>query len=100
MNLDNFLKSQTFKTGMFVLLVLFVFLIVFKLGVLHGYKKVIYKHGNSYNQTHKSIFFGHNRGVFNKDIYEKLLLKKTLIEDTSTLDSKTDEESGAEDATQ
>ena len=100
MNLDNFLKSQTFKTGMFVLLVLFVFLIVFKLGVLHGYKKAIYKHGNNYSQTHKSIFFGHSREAFNKDIYKKLLLKKTLIEDKSTLDLAEGSESDAEDLTQ
>ena len=100
MNLDNFLKSQTFKTGTFVLLVLFVFILVFKLGVFHGHKKAIYKYNNNYNQTHRSIFFGHSRGVLNKDMYKKLLLKKILIEDKSTLDSKVDEGSGVEDVTQ
>ena len=49
MDLDKFLRSQTFKTGGFVLLVLFVLIIVFKLGFIHGYKKAIspHKFGNN-----------------------------------------------------
>ena len=93
MDLDKFLKSQTFKTGAFVLLVLFVLLIVFKIGFIHGYKKAIspHKYGNNYSQTCGGTFFGHYKGTVSKDLHERLLIKKKLI---------TDEESVEEDITQ
>ena len=102
MGLDKFLKSQTFKTGVFVLLVLLILLMVFKLGVIHGHKKSIYspKYGNYYGQIHGDTFFSHRRGAFNKDMYEELLLKKKLITDKIMLESKTGEEPGVEDLTQ
>jgi len=93
MDLDRFLKSQTFKTGAFVLLVLFVLLIVFKIGFIQGHKKAIspHKYGNNYSQIHRGTFFGHYKGTVSKDMREKLLLKKKLI---------TDKESVEEDVTQ
>ena len=93
MDLDRFLKSQTFKTGVFVLLVLFVLLIVFKIGFIHGYKKAISPriYGNNYSQTHRGTFFGHYKGAASKDVREKFLLKKKFI---------TDKESVEEDTTQ
>ena len=102
MDLDKFLKSQTLKTGAFVLLVLFILLMVFKLGVVHGYKKSIYSHkyGNNHSQTHRAMFFGHHRGAFNEDIYRKLLFKKKLITDKIMLESKIDEKSGEKEPTQ
>ena len=102
MDIDKFLKSQTFKTGAFVLLVLFILLMVFKLGVVHGYKKSIYSHkyGNNHAQTHRAMFFGYHRGAFNEDIYGKFLLKKKLIINKTILESKTDKESGVEELTQ
>lgn len=102
MDLDKFLKSQTFKTGVFVLLVLFILLMVFKLGVVHGYKKSIYSHkyGNYHGQIHGGTFFGHRRGAFNKDMYGELLLKKKLIIDKIMLQSKTSKESEAEELPQ
>jgi len=101
MDLGKFLKSQTFKTGAFILLVLFILLMVFKLGVVYGYKKSIYSHkyGNSHSQTHRATFFGHHRGAFNEDIYGKHFLNKKLIIDKMMLESKTDEESRVEELT-
>ena len=102
MDIDKFLKSQTFKTGTFVLLVLFVLLMVFKIGFIHGHKKAIspHKYGNNYAQTHRAMFFGYHRGAFNEDIYGKFLLKKKLIINKTILESKTDKESGVEELTQ
>ena len=102
MDLDKFLKSQTFKTGAFVLLVLFVLLIVFKIGFIHGHKKAIspHKYGNNYSQTYRGTFLGHYRGTVSKDLQSKLIFKKRLIEGKVILDSETGEESVEEDATQ
>lgn len=103
MNLDKYLSSQTFKTGMFVVVVLLVFLIVFKLGVVHGHKKAIHsqRSGQNFSQTYGGTsFFGHYRGTFNKDMHGGFLLKKQLIKDKIILDSKVDEESETVDSTQ
>jgi len=98
MDIDKFLKSQTFKTGTFVLLVLFVLLIVFKFGVISGYKKANFSHtrGNNYSQVHGSAFFGHQSGLRNKTIRGELFFKKKLIPDKIMIDSEADKESGAE----
>ena len=100
--MDKFLRSQTFKTGVFVLLVLFILLIVFKLGVFHGYKKATYPHiyGTNYSQIHAGTFFGKHGGSFNKDMHRKLFLKRELIRDKMMLESKTEEESGVEELNQ
>ena len=83
MDLNRFLKSQTFKTGAFILLVLFVLLMVFKTGFIHGYKKAIFPHkySSDYSQTHGETFFDHYKGTGSKDLHEKLLMKKKLIID-------------------
>lgn len=99
MDLDRFLKSQTFKTGVFVLLVLFVFLLVFKIGFIHGYKKAIspHKYGTNYShQIQKGTYFGNHSEMFNKDIHSKLLFKKKFIEGKVMLDFETDKEPEAE----
>lgn len=88
MDLDRFLKSQTFKTGVFVLLVLFVLLIVFKIGFIHGHKKAIspHKYGNNYSQAYGGTFFGHYKGTISKDVHKKFLLKKELIMDKESVE--------------
>ena len=88
MDLDRFLKSQTFKTGVFVLLVLFVLLLVFKIGFIYGYKKAIspHKYGNNYSQTHGGTFFGHYKETVSKDLHEKFLIKKKLITDKESVE--------------
>lgn len=93
MNLDKFMNSQTFKTGTFVLLVLLVLLIVFKIGFIHGYKKAIspHKYGNNYSQIYGGTFSDHYKGTASKDMREKFLLKMKFI---------TDKESVEEDITQ
>ena len=102
MDIDKFLKSQTLKTGIFVLLILLILLIVFKMGVIHGHKKSIYSHkyDNYQSQIHGGKFFGYRRGAFNKDMYGELLLKKKLITDKIMLESKTGEKPGVEELTQ
>ena len=105
--MDNFLKSQTFKTGMFVLFVIFTLLLVFKLGVLHGYKKANFSHGYgaTQNRTIHGTIFGHQRGTifnnkrgtFNKEMFEKVLLKKQLIKDGTVPDSGAGDASGSEE---
>lgn len=107
MDMDNFLKSQTFKTGMFVLLVIFALLLVFKLGVLHGYKKANFSHGYgaAYHRTIHSTVFGHQRGAisnykrgtFNKEMFERVLLKKQLIKSKAMSDSEVESESDSEE---
>jgi len=97
MELDKFLKSHTFKTGAFVLIVLFILLIVFKLGVLHGYKKAIFPHRGGFD-IHRSAgdtFFGHQRGAINKDVYKAIILKKQL----NIEKEKTDAMTGAKSST-
>ena len=106
MDKDKFLKSQTFKTCMFVLLVIFVLLLVFKLCVLQGYKKANFSHGygaTQYRTIHGTVFghqrgtiFNHKRGTFNKEMFEKVLLKKQLIKDKVTSDSGAEDESDSE----
>ena len=82
MNLDKFLTSQTFKTGIFVLLVLFVFVIVFKMGVVFGYKKAhfSYKYGTDYHKVIGTKFWGHQKSVFGK---EHLIKIKALLDSAS-----------------
>jgi len=98
MDLDNFLKSQTFKTGVFILLILLILLIVFKMGAIYGHKKsnFLHKYDNYHGQVHGGTFFGHRRGAFNKDMYGEFLLKKKLMSDKIILESKTVKESDAE----
>jgi len=102
MNLDKYINSQTFKTGTFVVVILLVFLFVFKLGVLLGHKKAIHSERYGYNSGHiyRGGSFGHYRGAFNKDMYGEFLLKKKFIKDETVLDSKTDKESETVDLTQ
>lgn len=102
MDLDKFMKSQTFKTGTFVVVVLFVLLFVFKLGILHGQKRATYLHGGrDYSrQIYGGKYFGNHSGVFGKYMHNKLLLKKKFIEGKIMLDSETDEESEAEEPAQ
>ena len=102
MNLDKYINSQTFKTGAFVIVVLLVFLFVFKLGVVHGHKKAIHsqRYDHNFGQIYRGTSFGHHRWVFNKDIYGEFLLQKKFIKDETVLDSKTDEESEAVDLAQ
>jgi len=81
MNLDTFLKSQTFRTGIFVLFVLFVLVLVFKLGVLHGYKKAFFHQGYGANK-HRDVgsnFFRSHRGAFNKDMFGNYSTKIEII---------------------
>jgi len=97
--MDTFLKSQTFKTGMFVLLVLFVLLIIFKLGVVHGYKKAHFSqiYGAKYHHMVPGKFFGHQRGAFNKGAFGDFSYKKRLIKVEAVSDSTVGNESGAVD---
>ena len=107
MNLDKFLKSQTFKTGVFVLFVIFIFLFVFKLGVFHGYKKANFSHGygaTHYRAVHGTAFgyqrgaiFNHKKGMFSKEMFEKALLKKQLIKDRIIPDSGAEDTSDSEE---
>jgi len=102
MELDKFLKSQTFKTGVFVLFVLFVLLFVFKMGVFYGFKKANFSHGYgaTYHRTVGSPMFGNQRGAIfnhkrstvNKDLYKGIILKKQLIKNKATVDSTTEDE--------
>lgn len=80
---DKFLESQTFKTGTFVLLVLFILIMVFKLGVIHGNKKVTYPHkyGNNYSQIHGGTFSSHFKGMSTEDVHKKILFMKKVITD-------------------
>jgi len=97
--MDKFLKSQTFKTGMFVLFVIFVLLFVFKMGVFYGYKKANFSHLYSaahHRTTHSPIFRSH-RGNFNKEIFRKVILKRQLIKDKATSDSGAEDGSGSEE---
>ena len=81
MNLDNFLKSQTFKTGVFVLFVLFIFMLVFKLGVLHGYKKAFFHQGYGINKhlNAGNNFYRHHKGVFDKNKFGDYSAKIEII---------------------
>lgn len=83
MDLNTFCKSQTFKTGVFVLFVLFIFLIVFKLGVVHGYKKAHFsqKYGANYHRVLGGTFFGHQGGAFDKDMLKNFSFKRQFIKD-------------------
>lgn len=94
MNIDTFLKSQTFKTGAFVLFVLFIFLIVFKLGVVHGYKKASFsqKYGVNNHRMVGSKFSGHRGGVLNKEMLGNFYLKKHFITTKKTSDTAIDDE--------
>ena len=81
MNLDTFLKSQTFRTGVFVLLVLFILMFIFKLGVLHGYKKAIFHHAYGVNK-HRSVenmYFRHRTSAFKKEMFGNYSEKINLI---------------------
>jgi len=99
MDMDKFLKSQTFKTGAFVLLVIFVLLFVFKLGVLYGYKKTNFSHGYGINhhRTFGSPMFRNHGGTLNKEMFGKIILKRQLIKDKALSDSATEDESGSEE---
>ena len=99
MDLDKFLKSQTFKTGTFVLIVLFVFLIIFKLGVVHGYKKASfsYKYGFNSHRVIGAKFFGHQKGAFNKEMLKNFSSKEHLIKIKAILDSVEESESVTEE---
>jgi len=95
--MDNFLKSQTFKTGMFVLLVLFVLTMVFKMGVRVGVKRAPHHQFSIiYGQRFGGHFRGHSgvmfkKAMFDKTMFEKkLLLKKQLIKDKIAADPATD----------
>lgn len=101
MDLDKFLKSQTFKTGAFVLLVLFVLLIVFKLGVVHGYKKAHFSHTYGFS-SHRIIgekFFGHQKGMLIRKGFEDYSIKDRFIKTKVILDSTAESES-VEDLTE
>ena len=93
MNLDKYINSQTLKTSVFVIVVLLVFLFVFKLGVFHGYKKATHSqiYGHNFSQIYKGTSFSHYRGAFGGNIHGKFLFSKKFIEDKMLLDSKTDE---------
>ena len=107
MDLDKFLRSQTFKTGVFVLFVIFALLFVFKLGVFHGYKKANFSHGydaTHYRAAHGTIFgyqnstvFNHKKGMFSKEMFERTFLKKQLIKDGTVPDSATGDASDLEE---
>ena len=106
MDMDKFLKSQTFKTGVFVLFVIFVFLLVFKMGIFYGHKKANFSHGygaTQYRTIHGTVFghqrgtiFNHKRDTFNKEMFEKVILKRQLIKDKVTSDSEAENESNSE----
>lgn len=99
MDLNKFIGSQTFKTGMFVLIVLFVLLFVFKLGVILGHHKgVSYSH--QYNKIHGSASFDHFKGEFGEDMHAKLIFKKRFMQDKSIVDSAIDKESVSTDITE
>ena len=96
MNIDKFLESQTFKTGTFVLLVLFVFVIVFKLGVLHGYKKARFSshgYGTGFHRNIDNSIFGYKKSSANKEMFAKFILKKQLLKDMTISDSIVEDES-------
>ena len=100
MDLDKFLKSQTFKTGLFVLLILFVLVLVFKIGVVYGHKKAhfSYKHDFNHHRVIESKFFGHQKGVFSKkDILKSSYLKRHIMKIEALFDSVVENESDAED---
>ena len=102
MGLDKYINSHTFKTGVFVIVVLLLFLFVFKLGVVHGHKKAVHseRYNNNFDYIHRSTSLGQHVGAFNKDMYKKLLLKRNFIKNETGLDLKTDNGSGTIDVAQ
>jgi len=78
--MDNFLKSQTFKTGVFVLFVLFVLLMVFKMGVKVGIKKaLLHQYRGGYDQMVRHKYWGHREGMFKKAMFDKTMFEKKLL---------------------
>jgi len=101
--MDKFLKSQTFKTGVFVLVVLFILMFVFKLGVLHGYKKAFFYQGYGINKhlNAGNNFYRHHRAVFDKNVFghhstKMEIIKAKKLSDLKESSSESDEELIAE----
>jgi len=90
--MDNFLKSQTFKTGVFVLVVLFILMFVFKLGILHGYKKAIFhqSYGSFKHQNVGGMHFRHQGSALKKDSFGNYTAKFELMKEKRLIGSKQD----------